>query len=112
VLPLFMGRTSKESRLKYYYSHKESEIKRIRNRRFMLRDYFKELKSHLKCTLCSENAIECLDFHHLNPEEKEGGIPSMINSGCSKERILIEIKKCVVLCSNCHKKVHSGRIIL
>lgn len=30
----------------------------------------------------------------------------MVHNGSSKEKILAEIGKCTVLCSNCHKKFH------
>ena len=48
----------------------------------------------------------CFDFHH--PEKnKEGVIAQMMHSWKSMHgRLLIEIKKCVVLCANCHRKAH------
>ena len=30
----------------------------------------------------------------------------MVGNGLSADRILKEIEKCVVVCSNCHKKIH------
>jgi predicted HNH restriction endonuclease len=32
----------------------------------------------------------------------------MIHDGYSKERVIDEIEKCVVLCANCHRKFHGG----
>ena len=55
---------------------------------------------------CGEDHIACLDFHHQNPEEKEHNIAWMLAFGFSKEAILAEIDKCIVLCSNCHRKEH------
>lgn len=66
-----------------------------------------EYKSELKCQVCGENDIVCLDFHHNNPDEKEYNISHMVSRGYSKERIMKEINKCSVLCANCHRKLHS-----
>lgn len=67
--------------------------------------WFQELKSQLSCSKCGENHPACLEFHHKNPQEKEFTISSMIGRK-RKELILEEIKKCVVLCANCHRKEH------
>ena len=60
-----------------------------------------------KCAICGYNkCLAALEMHHLNPEEKEY---SMATGYCrSLEKDLEEAKKCVLLCSNCHKEVHAG----
>lgn len=58
------------------------------------------------CKTCGENHPACLEFHHLDPENKDNDIAYMVNTGYSIARILREIEKCVVLCSNCHRKLH------
>ena len=75
------------------------ELRRKENRLF----YFKE-KLKLKCSKCGENHIACLEFHHLDPSKKESNISSLIKF--SYQRIQKEMKKCIVLCSNCHRKEH------
>jgi hypothetical protein len=69
------------------------------------REWFNEFKKTLKCIKCEENHISCLEFHHRNPEEKDFEIAAFVSTA-SKEKILNEIKKCDVLCSNCHRKTH------
>lgn len=58
------------------------------------------------CVICGESEPVCIDFHHINPEEKEFTIGKC--RGRSKEWLIEEISKCVCLCSNCHRKVHAG----
>ena len=56
------------------------------------------------CVRCGYNdCIESLDFHHLNPAEKEFGLAAY-----QKDFIKLteELKKCILLCSNCHRKEH------
>ena len=47
-----------------------------------------------------------LDFHHLNPSEKETTIARMTSNRYRINRVLDEIQKCIVLCSNCHREFH------
>tara|TARA_R110000868_G_scaffold307171_1_gene568627 strand:- start:11 stop:946 length:936 start_codon:yes stop_codon:yes gene_type:complete len=57
------------------------------------------------CIKCGYNKnITVLEFHHLNPEEKEV-TPSQLN-GKSWEKLKKEIDKCILLCSNCHREEH------
>lgn len=58
------------------------------------------------CSVCDEKEPCTLDFHHLDPSEKEGNISGLLNYGLA--RVKEEISKCVLLCSNCHRKVHAG----
>jgi predicted HNH restriction endonuclease len=46
------------------------------------------------------------DFHHVDPDEKTIDIH---NNYCF-ERRKTEADKCVMLCSNCHRLVHSGAL--
>lgn len=79
-----------------YYLEKKNKRK-IENRLFI-----NSLK--LKCSSCEEEHIACLDFHHIN--SKEYNIADMINKGSSKKNILKEVSKCIIICSNCHRKLH------
>jgi len=59
-----------------------------------------------KCNRCGL-LFECLDvydFHHRDPNEKEEKPNQLMYS--SWEKIVKEIDKCDLLCSNCHKLTH------
>jgi hypothetical protein len=68
-------------------------------------EWFREYKTTLKCSRCPESDSCCLDFHHKNPKIKDGPV-SVLASRWSTKRLLTEIKKCIVLCANCHRKLH------
>lgn len=74
---------------------------RKRNREFLNR--YKRL---CKCKVCGESEPVALDFHHLDPKEKDFE-PSNLKT-YSRGTIKREVRKCVVLCANCHRKVHAG----
>ena len=60
-----------------------------------------------KCSKCGYNkCLSALDFHH-NRGKKEGHLSRLIKD-FSKQKSLKEIKKCILLCANCHREVHAG----
>lgn len=65
-----------------------------------------QLKSKLNCAKCGDKRGYVLDLHHLNPEEKDVAISRMISNRTSEQAIQKEIKKCIVLCANCHREFH------
>jgi phosphopantetheine adenylyltransferase len=96
----------REYRRKYYANNKNSEKERISKRTKELRQFLKDLKSNLSCVKCSQNHPATLQFHHIDPNIKTEEISQMAKYGYSKERILEEIRKCEVLCANCHAILH------
>lgn len=94
-------------RAKYYERNKSSEISYVSQRRKELSKWLKEYKSNLKCNRCGEDHPATLEFHHINPAEKEVAISQVIRvKGWSIDRIMEEVNKCEVLCCNCHRKEH------
>jgi hypothetical protein len=56
------------------------------------------------CQKCGYNkCIAALDFHHKD-NNKEANISSLRN--CKYSTMLEEAKKCLLLCSNCHRELH------
>jgi hypothetical protein len=80
-----------------------------RERRFK---YKKEAIEKLggKCNDCgikpSEQwPIACFDFHHIS--DKDALISRLLHKKkIEKEKLEIELNKCIILCSNCHRKRH------
>jgi hypothetical protein len=64
------------------------------------------------CQFCGyDRCIEALEFHHLDPTLKDFGI-SYKGYTRSWERVKEEIDKCTLLCANCHREVHAGKLQL
>lgn len=60
-----------------------------------------------KCCICGFDLFqEALEFHHVNPEEKEFSVAS--SNMKNLEAQLQELKKCVLVCANCHRGIHSS----
>jgi len=88
---------------KYIAKAKASNIKyKKRNREFV-----NEYKMKYGCSKCNYRGHpSALDFHHVDGSDKENNIAIMINESYSLERIKKEIKKCIILCANCHRIEH------
>lgn len=62
-----------------------------------------------KCRCCGFDKHQAsLCFHHLDPTTKDPSFSSM--RGWAWERIETELKKCVLLCMNCHIAIHAGEL--
>lgn len=69
--------------------------------------YVADIKTKSKCLLCSENYWACLDFHHINPEDKIDSISNITrNNKYSLYDLKSEISKCQILCVNCHRQTY------
>lgn len=98
----------------YYQRNKDSKYPKWRknslNRaRQMKLDYVLRLGG--KCQSCGYNDLSCVavfDFHHTG--DKEDNITNLINLYRGSKKGYGEVDKqigdCIVLCSNCHRKIH------
>jgi hypothetical protein len=88
----------------HYQSNKQEYIDRSKRDAKKVYSKLRELIHSLKlvCSRCDETHPAALDFHHTDPTQKDFEI-----SSCgSRKRVLAEINKCIVLCANCHRKLH------
>ena len=59
-----------------------------------------------KCEICGYNkCLDALQFHHLNPDEKNFGL-AQDGITHSWEEYLKETEKCILVCANCHAEIH------
>lgn len=95
--------------MQYYYA-KEGRREQIKesssNRRDRNRKFAERIKKNNCCRSCGEECSVVLTWHHV--DDKKDEVSNMVNMDYSLESIAEEMEKCVLLCSNCHRKVHSG----
>lgn len=73
-----------------------------------LSNVIKEFKIKSGCCICNFNiTYSALHFHHVNAKIKKDMISKIIGYGDYYE-ILVELKKCVILCANCHAVYHAS----
>ena len=76
-----------------------SHYKKSKSEQFQLAN---NIKAEGGCKKCGEKRYWVLDFHHIDPTKKEREVGK---SGSIKTMIK-EIKKCIILCRNCHSDFH------
>lgn len=60
-----------------------------------------------KCVCCGySKSRAALHFHHINPAEKDSSVSAMTSTITSWSKIVNELRKCVLVCSNCHAEIH------
>ncbi len=84
-----------------------------------MREYKRERRRGMKseavsykgggCQVCGyDKCIDALEFHHIDPAEKD----SVISDLFSLKKMKAEADKCALLCANCHREVHAGIVEL
>jgi hypothetical protein len=91
---------------KWYSANAQRKMSWQQRRREEIRAWFAELKSGRECERCGERRPHCLQFHHVDAEDKDTEVATAVGYGFSRERIIAEVAKCIVLCANCHLKHH------
>jgi hypothetical protein len=103
---------------RYYRAHRESLVQKARERYVTHRERINaarlETRRALKlemvallggaCVLCGyDKHPAALDFDHIDPKTKTKGVAQLLMSR-SREKIIEEVRKCRLLCANCHRE--------
>lgn len=107
-------KVAKISHISYSRLRKFIKFKHPIKKKADTKDYRKNIKKRMveykggRCQICGYNkCIEALDFHHLDPKDKDFNISGGTRSF---EKLKPEIDKCILVCSNCHREIHAGLI--
>lgn len=103
---------TKEYNNAWYAKHKDRirEKKNSNTKKYRIekRQFIIDLLKKSKCKHCGIDDWRVLEFDHRDPKEKKFNIADGPNQAFDK--LKEEISKCIVLCSNCHRKVHNNII--
>ena len=91
----------------HYEKYRDEYLARGKIRRTKLRAEFRSnMLQFLKrkaCITCGENDIRVLELDHIDSSQKTFNISQAVRIGKTWQQVLEEIKKCQILCANCHK---------
>lgn len=103
-------RTKKEIRAyakKWYYENRDKRHEQIykyqRGVRLSVIGAVAELLKKSKCMDCGESDPIVLEFDHVRGEKKDH-VSHMIAQRISIGKVFDEIKKCEIVCCNCHRR--------
>jgi hypothetical protein len=62
-----------------------------------------------ECCICGYNKCDkSLALHHLDPSKKEISFGAIRANPKKWDKIVSELKKCILVCHNCHSEIHAG----
>lgn len=62
-----------------------------------------------KCQCCNYSKCDdSLELHHIDPSQKEMSFGKIRANPVALKKLSEELKKCILLCANCHREVHAG----
>ena len=86
-----------------------SNYRNVKNRRNKLKEMLVDYKGG-KCEICGyDKCLGALDFHHLNPSEKDFTIGQY--NKLSFNELKKEVDKCILVCANCHREIHYNEVV-
>ena len=89
------------------YKDHYNEVRRLREHKNTDRYY--KWKAEHGCQVCPEKEPCALEPHHLDPNEKDFNVSDK-SRHASWATLLKELNKCILVCRNCHSKIHAGII--
>lgn len=93
---------ARAARRKHYRANKEQYIRRNKEKQVHLQSFVNAVKSY-PCEDCGKDYPHyVMDFDHLPEFDKEMDISQMYKWG-SWTKVVDEIMKCELVCSNCHR---------
>ena len=96
---------------KHYENNKQYYIDKRKRRNDTLINIIRKLKDK-PCVDCGiKYPYYVMDFDHREGNVKIADITRLSNRGFSIEKILEEIKKCDLVCSNCHRERTHKRLL-
>ena len=94
-----------------YADRREYMIQAVSKRRLKIKQMAIEYKGG-QCMVCGyDREVSALEFHHLDDTKKDFGL-SQRGLTRSWKRTQVELDKCILVCANCHREIHSGKLQL
>ena len=92
----------------HYLAYRDTYLVRAKLRHHRVRSEYRanmlQYLSDKQCCICGENDVRVLEFDHIDPKAKSFSISQAVKLGRSWSEVIEELKKCRVLCANCHKR--------
>ena len=95
--------SSEEERI---ISRRKQLVNNVKRRRSKIKEMSIEYKGN-KCQICGyDKCSSALEFHHLDASKKDFSIGEKGYTR-SWEKVKQELDKCIMVCANCHREIHS-----
>jgi hypothetical protein len=95
----------REQVARYYRDNSEKRKEYRKRRKKQAQDVIAKLRADAACCRCGESDPCCLDFHHVDKNTKRSEV-TRLGKDNGINTMMKELAKTIVLCSNCHRKLH------
>jgi len=99
------AKNPKEYRVNHYQQNKNKYAESAKAGRIRIKKWYSEIMEDKFCERCGESDTIVLEWHHVDPTQKDMSIADMLTRR-GRKTILAEIEKCMCLCANCHRRLH------
>ena len=98
---------NKKEKTAYNKQYNEDNKKEVVNKRYKRNLEIFEYKGGecAHCKIREPDQLEIYDYHHVDPSTKLHPVCRIMQGPI--ERLIAEVDKCLLLCSNCHRKEHA-----
>lgn len=95
---------------KYYKKNRDAVLQRTRNRLRLHTLRLNYIQRKATCSHCGIWDFTVLEFNHMPGVNKLFNIGRTKSKSKSWAKIMNEVRKCEILCANCHKRVTARNI--
>jgi citrate lyase alpha subunit len=98
----------KEIAKRHYAKHTAKIKATTKSNKEKYRQKWRVYKATLSCIQCGEKDPATFDFHHVvrSPDNKK--VNRLLTNGNYKGALKEIEERCIVLCANCHRKLHDA----
>ena len=101
-----MNEKQREAGRKHYGNNKERVKAKVKAYKDKKREEWREYKKSLRCCRCGASHPAIIDFHHIDRKDPtKQRVHKLVQNG-KYAAAHEEIKKCLILCANCHRILH------
>ena len=79
-----------------------------KNNKEKYRQRWRDYKATLSCVQCGETDPATFDFHHVIRSKDNKKVNKLLTNGNYKAALKEIEERCIVLCANCHRKLHDA----
>ncbi|NBW11685.1 MAG: hypothetical protein EBR82_27000 [Caulobacteraceae bacterium] len=101
-----MSEAKRAASRKHYANNKEVVKAKVKEYKLKKREEWEAYKTALICTHCGASHPAIIDFHHINRHDPDKRKVHKLVQNHNYVAAYEEIKKCLILCANCHRIHH------
>jgi len=96
---------------RHYDKHSEKVKAKTKANKEKARQKWRDYKATLACVQCGENHPATFDFHHVVRKPDNKKVNRLLANSNYKAALKEIEERCIVLCANCHRKLHHEELL-